>query len=576
MFFYPFLRQILFYLLFFFISITLVQASDYEVKIIAPKSLKILLEQNLDLIRNIKTNAGSRDYLALLVSRTSGQAEKLLATQGYFNAKVKIETSVQQNDKTAYIIRISPGPLTKVTSLTISIQGDASRNQDIYKKEWSLKRGDTFTQEAWKNAKSGLLTRIKQYYPLAKIIYSRATVDPYRNTADISITINSGSTIMLGPLEIQGLKRYPKTIIKNMFSLHQGEPYDRDKLNNFEDELSQSGYFISAIVRIGTPNDKNIAPVRVIVTERPRKKLTTGIGYSTDLGPQFNLTYEDLNINHSSWKLEPSTSIARQQQNYNLDFLLPRPSPGLSYAITTAFLRSTLQGNDQTTLVLGGSRIQKTNKIERTLSIQFFLNRQTVPGLPINTSKTLFPNYLLNIINVDNRLLPSKGYYLSLQGGVSRKGIISDQSFIREYLKGAWFIPFYQDNTLILRGDIGAVESQGRNNIPSDLLFTTGGGQTVRGYAYNSLGINQDGAIIGGRFLTIASAEIDHWFTTKWGAAIFYDAGNASDHWHMPLKRGAGIGARWRSPVGAISLDIAHGFEATTPYRIHLAIGYSF
>ncbi|MDE3207478.1 MAG: BamA/TamA family outer membrane protein, partial [Pseudomonadota bacterium] len=347
-------------------------------------------------------------------------------------------------------------------------------------------------------------------------------------------------------------------------------------LDRFSEKLSETGYFDTATVRIGTPNNQNIVPVEVHVIEHPRKKINASIGYNSDIGPQFNINYLDLDLRHSTWQFNPSLNIARQLQNYNLNFLLPRAQPGLSYAITSAFSHSNIQNNDLKTLVLGGSRIQKNNGNEHILSLQLYFDRQSLPYSPILISKTLYLSYLIHIFRINNRLWPSRGYYISMGAGISQQGIISDQSFIREHIKGMWFIPFLTTNTLILRGEIGAIESRGSNGIPPTLLYITGGGQSVRGYAYNSLGINENGAIVGGKFLTIASAEADHWFTPKWAGAVFYDAGNASNRWHMPLKKGAGIGARWRSPVGAVSIDIAHGFESGSSYRFNLSVGYSF
>ena len=120
------------------------------------------------------------------------------------------------------------------------------------------------------------------------------------------------------------------------------------------------------------------------------------------------------------------------------------------------------------------------------------------------------------------------------------------------------------------------VLSHTREGIPSTFLFRTGGDQTVRGYAFESLGVEKDGAIVGGRRLLVASAEYVHWFGENWGLAVFADTGNAWDSGVRPsLASGYGFGARIRTPIGPIRSDLASG-QVSGDVRLHFSVGYSF
>jgi translocation and assembly module TamA len=82
--------------------------------------------------------------------------------------------------------------------------------------------------------------------------------------------------------------------------------------------------------------------------------------------------------------------------------------------------------------------------------------------------------------------------------------------------------------------------------------------------------------VVGGRVLAVMSAELTHWLTPKYGAAIFQDAGDAADSWgELKLKRSTGIGARLRTPIGPVNLDLAYG-QATHATRLHFSVGYGF
>src|SRR5690606_20121082 len=100
--------------------------------------------------------------------------------------------------------------------------------------------------------------------------------------------------------------------------------------------------------------------------------------------------------------------------------------------------------------------------------------------------------------------------------------------------------------------------------------------QTVRGYAFQALGVPLGDATVGGRYLVVASAEYTRWVTDTLGAAVFVDAGDAFDEpGAIDLALGLGVGVRYRSPIGPVRADLAYG-ERTGNVRIHFSVGYSF
>ena len=106
-------------------------------------------------------------------------------------------------------------------------------------------------------------------------------------------------------------------------------------------------------------------------------------------------------------------------------------------------------------------------------------------------------------------------------------------------------------------------------------VLWTGAG-SVRGYAYQSLGVEEGGAVLGGRVLGVASAEYLYPVTPKWAAAVFVDAGNAARRWQdFRFAVGYGVGARWASPVGPLGLDLAYGVDARQA-RLHFTLDVSF
>ena len=98
----------------------------------------------------------------------------------------------------------------------------------------------------------------------------------------------------------------------------------------------------------------------------------------------------------------------------------------------------------------------------------------------------------------------------------------------------------------------------------------------MRGYEFESLGIQQGDAIVGGRRLAVGSMEYTHWIGENWGAAAFVDIGNAWDEGlSFDPALGYGVGGRFRTPIGPIRADLAYG-EKTGQFRIHFSVGYTF
>jgi len=116
------------------------------------------------------------------------------------------------------------------------------------------------------------------------------------------------------------------------------------------------------------------------------------------------------------------------------------------------------------------------------------------------------------------------------------------------------------------------------DNLPKRLRFFAGGGNSIRGYAFESLGtvkeINGEDKVIGGKQLLNLSLEYQHPITDEWSAAVFVDAGNAFDDWsNYDVKVGVGFGARYRSPIGPVRIDIGFPKDDLKDPHLYLSIG---
>ena len=120
-------------------------------------------------------------------------------------------------------------------------------------------------------------------------------------------------------------------------------------------------------------------------------------------------------------------------------------------------------------------------------------------------------------------------------------------------------------------------------SVPSDRLFYSGGGGSVRGFEYQGVGPRlPDNTPRGGLSLFETSVEIRRNVWRNFEAVAFVDAG-AIGFQPTPdfnnLRYGAGIGVRYRLPFGPIRADIAFPLDrrdGDADFQIYVSIGQAF
>ena len=181
--------------------------------------------------------------------------------------------------------------------------------------------------------------------------------------------------------------------------------------------------------------------------------------------------------------------------------------------------------------------------------------------------------------DVDDITLPRRGNLLELQGSVGAGGFDIEDAFVRAFGSIVQFFPVGERDTLIMRAQVGGVVADSTNAVPNKFLFRTGGALTVRGYDYESLGVEQGGAIVGGRALVVASIEYVKWLQRwggNWGVAAFLDAGDAAEFFgDLDPALGYGLGVRWRTPAGPLAVDLAWG-ERFQQFRVQFSVAIAF
>lgn len=559
----------------------------YQVEIDAPAPLNSLLRQHLDIIKwqdNPRVSAAEWRRLSLAAPKN---IQELLQTEGYFSPVIS-PTMSQQNGVSTAKFTVDPGLPVLISQVELKFTGDITQqnsdnlpNIQQLRQNWSLKPEMQFTQDDWSQAKRGLLTAMLiERYPNSTIIDSSATINAESNKATLMVEIDSGPATHFGHLSIEGLKRYPASIVENLNPIKPGSVYSQSQLLTFQARLLESSYFKGAEV---TANTKTMnadgspmanVPIKVVVDENQSIKMGIGAGFSTNTGARTQLTYDDLNLFDSSWRLKSSLKLEQRAQSLSGLIRLPATKTGYRDSINASMDRTSIEGQTTTSIQTGIKRAWGAQKREQYIGANLLSEHVNLDGATSSSNYAATLAYGITLRRTNNLLNPTRGYLFNAQFAGAPLAQLSNGTFLQSYIKAQGYYPISSSTQLIARAEIGMVN--GKNSAPEAFLFRAGGDQSVRGYGYKSLGVTEGDATVGGRYLATGSLEVIQWLTDSWGAAVFIDFGNAANTMQdLKPVYGYGLGARWKSPVGPIGADIAYG-QDTDEYRMHFNIGVAF
>ena len=571
--------------------------ATYRLEVDAPGALRTLLATYLDLARfqgAAQTESITPAELNRLANAAPIQARSLLETEGYFSSEVTVARDTTDDGVPLIRLHVTPGPRSTVTSLDLQPGGELQRKVDAGDKDaiallqlinerWSLPPGVPFRQSAWNTAKNGALATMRaEGYPTATWSSTQAHVDARAHTVKLSGQLESGPQFLLGELNIEGLQRYDETVVRNIADLPPGTPYTERRLLDFQDRLIKLGFFETVSVDIDPdPGTAAATPVRVRVREQTRQQATTGFGYSDTT--RFRVTLEYRHRRPFGWngQIYNKLELGGNLRSWEGELISNPDRRGYRKLLAASLKREEAAGELSLTNRVRIGRSLDTERIERIVYGEWLRNELRRANGDLEDNRAMSLNYNWVWRDLDSVVLPTKGRSSSLQIGVgyARSNDASQGGFTRLYTRNTLYWPIAKSWYSQVRVEAGQVVAANRVGIPDPLLFRAGGDESVRGYAYRTLGPIREGAVSSGRVLLTTSAEIAHPFTqtlpSLWWAA-FVDAGNAADDWGaLDPAIGYGLGLRYRSPVGPLRLDLAYG-QDLRKVRLHLSVGIAF
>ncbi len=570
-----------------FLGMTLLCASG-----VAAASLDVRVEgvggelrENIELRLGIALVATRKDLNQGLVEALHDDAgddiRAALQPYGYYRPEIQASLEGEQPNWSARY-QVSAGPRTAIRELDLQVDGPGSEDLEAEQQRIRLRLapGTPLLHTQYEDAKALLASAAyAKGYLDARYRRSELRIHPQDDAAEVLLHFDTGPRYFFGQVRVEQLdsnSRLSDEVLARYVGIAAGDAYDPQVLLDTQFALGDLGYFetIEPLPQHDLAGADHKVPILIKTTPLPPRRYDFGVGYGTDTGARVSAGAEFRRLNAAGHKLKLDTRLSEIKNTARGEYRIPLGvRPGEQVALAGELTQEQFDAGDSLRYGLELSLSRMPGKWKRRLYVAY-LHEESQLGDSRQTSDLLTPGVSFNRSQLDDPIFARRGWTLFADLHGADRSALSSTSFvqIRTQLRGAY--PLTERLRLLGRYEAGASVVADFDELPASQRFFAGGDQSVRGYRYQSLGPQDaDGNVIGGRFLTAASLELEMSVYGNWGAAAFFDIGGADDDPTPELYRGIGAGLRYRAPVGSIQVDLAHPLDDPEGgVRLHLGV----
>lgn len=571
-----------------------------------------------DMHENVRHNLSLEDAIGRTVSErrleyllevAEAETRQALEPFGYYSPTIRVSRS-GADDALLVSVDVQPGEPVRIRDSQVGIEGDGSDDRYLREELQAFKPdvGDVLDHRVYEAGRTRITRRLAERgYFDAQFLARRVEVTRAEHAADIDLRWDSGERYDMGEVSFTQTPEpvVRERLLQRLVYWEPGEYYHQGRLDRLRRSLVGLDYFssIDIVPKIDEAEHYEV-PVEVTLVPAKRDVYTAGASYGTDSGPGVVLGLERRYVNMRGHKAMAQIDWARYRKTGTLQYRVP------AFAWLDGWYTGSLQFADEQTEYIDNRRLefvasrsgQYNPRLNLVAAVHALRERWAYatdvtgaePGEPIDDPSQLtinyryanyfFPSLRAEYIDVDNRLDPRRGIggSLTLRGGLDSAG--SDASFAQLHARASWYHGFGATGRLILRGEIGRTFTDSVVDLAPSLRFYAGGDRSIRGYQWREVGPrieDEDGRglfALGAENVITATAEYEHYFGGgPWGVAAFVDTGSAFNGRDPDWHTGVGLGARWRSPVGPVKLDVGRGLNnPDSSFTIHLSLGADF
>ncbi|MDQ7091673.1 MAG: autotransporter assembly complex family protein [Methylococcales bacterium] len=511
---------------------------------------------------------------------------KLLRSKAYYNAKITIKLD-QKETPPRLIFKVNLGPQYALQSVVIHQNTDSLKKPTL--KQINLTPDQPALTSTILAAEQKLLTYAKrQSYAFATLCPRKVVVNHDLKTVSVELCLKTGEQVFVGAVGFTGNQNIKADFLKKLIQWQQGTAYNQKTIDSQRLKLIDSRLFILARLKLATKADEDgYFPVTFELKERLPRTVSAGLRLTTD---------DELFLARFAWEHRNLWG-----QGEVIDAALKVSMIKSSLA---ASFRKPVFYHPNNTLIMDSEFISEDTDAFKSLRAEFAVaiehqltkKQRFNIGLAYQFSRVTEYNQIsenFNLISLpihfngdfsDNFLEPTTGGRLSIDEQPFYN-LGTGARFHKQKIRYRHYLSLTKSDNLIVAGRIiiGNIWGENLVNIPADLRYFAGGSDTVRGYSFQSLSPkDEQGRLIGGLSLFAFSIELRQWITENIGIVGFLDGGRAyADAYQnfADLKMGAGLGLRYKTPIGAIRFDLARPLnkrDEDDEFQLYMSIGHTF
>lgn len=549
----------------------------------------------------------SRFLLGARLRSGISTGQDILNSLGYYDGVCdgSIET-IPEAPGTKVVIRFTPGTqytIGKTQVLVAPAAGWAGEEPpppspagqggypDIGLKDVGLKEGDPAVASKV-IAAVDLLADLwgDRGYPDATLSGTRYTLDKSRRVLEVEATIDPGEFTRMGALVITGDNPVKPGFIENSINWEYGQPWNETLVERFQDTLFQKGIFKPMVVeRSKERHDDGTRDLILDVQRAPLRTVSGSLNYDSDFGPGVDIAWEHRNLTHWGDRFRVEVPVWKDLQQLGLQYTRPYFLSKRQNLLAKLSLLN--EKADSYRLKSMSAAVGVERQLSRNLlgTLQVTLERGRLDEFMERTADYSIVGFPLTLDwNWANDLLdPTTGHRLKITAAPYYGHYTRDFQVVKTRLDADQYFSLKKDGYLVaaFRLSLGAIFGDDADALPTSMRFFSGGGGSVRGYRYQSIGpLNRRGRPAGGDLMTEASAELRWRFKESMGVTLFVDGGMLYDEVDMSylgkdLLFGGGLGFRYYTPVGPFRVDIATPLnprEHDPKVQLYISLGQSF
>jgi len=526
--------------------------------------------------------------------------EALLRSEGYYQPV--LEDIVEGEETPAAIVSVVTGPRFSIAEPSVrwvAPEPRADTAQTVVE-DVRLKPGDPGRAVDVIAAEGRVVAGlVRSGYADARAEPRRVVVDHAALTVQPTYNIASGRLVNLDGIRLETRGSTNPDWVAGLAPWAEGDVYDPEDVAELERRLLETGVYDGVGVALAPADQTNAAgnrPIIVTLTDRPRRILEAGATFSTADGSGVDLRWTWHNRFQRADTLVWEARVADVDSRLGVDLSLPHwRNPGQTLKLSAALVNEDTDAYERAAATLSADlqqRIGKTSWLSFGVGFdagQYNENRfDPVTQLPISLDRDL---YILTgrgsfyLDNSNDPLDPTTGWRLTAGVQPTVVGGEDTIAFLRAETQATAYLPLQDGAKTVLAGRVrlGSIVGGEELTVPSDRLFYSGGGGSVRGYEYQGVGPRlPDNTPRGGLSLFETSIEVRRDVWRSFQAVAFVDAG-AIGFQETPnfnnLRYGAGFGVRYKLPFGPIRADIAFPLEkrdGDADFQIYVSIGQAF